>query len=372
VSGRRLLWVDVKLPTPDRDSASLRAVQILQALAQLGFSVDFAALAAGPSPADPGIVARHGARLVADADEAAILQHVAAHGEDYAVVMLSWTRVARRLLEPVRRAARRAFIVFDTVDLNFVREFRHARLTGNAAILRRAVQMKWDEVRLSAAADRTFVVTPVDRDTLQAASPTARIAVVGQVAEPVGAVPGPERRAEDLVFLGHFQAAPNADAGRFLIAEILPLVRRSRPAARAVLIGSDPDPGLLAMASPVVRFTGHLPTLDAAFAAGKVFVAPLRFGSGIKGKLLTALAHGLPIVASDLATEGMGLRPGIDYLAADGAESFAAAIVRILDDRVLWQSLSDAGRRAAERYSRPVLEAQLQGALPLELPARFA
>ena len=369
---RRLLWVDVKLPTPDRDSASLRVVQILDALSRLGYAVDFAALFGSPSPVDPDLLARHGARLVADVDESAVADHVAAHAADYDVVMLSWTRVARRLLELVRRAAPRAFIVFDTVDLNFVREFRHARLTGNAALVRRAVQMKWDEVRLSAAADCTFVVTPVDRDTLQAASPTARLAVVAQVVEPVAVVPGPERRAEDLVFLGHFQAPPNADAARFLIGEILPLVRRHRPAARAVLIGSDPDPELAAMASPFARFTGHLATLDAALAAARVFVAPLRFGSGIKGKVLTALAHGLPTVASPLAAEGMALRAGIEYLAGDDARAFAAAILRVLGDDTLWQALSDAGRRTAARYSKPAFEAQLREALPLEPGAGFA
>src|SRR5204863_1212860 len=66
---RRLLWVDVKLPTPDRDAASLLVVQILDALSGLGYAVDFAALFAGPAPADPDLLARHGARLVADADE---------------------------------------------------------------------------------------------------------------------------------------------------------------------------------------------------------------------------------------------------------------------------------------------------------------
>ena len=372
MNARRLLWVDVKLPTPDRDAASLRTVQILGSLADLGYGVDFAALAASPSPVDPGVLARHGARLVADVGEPAVLAHLAANAAAYDVIMLSWTRVARRLFEPARQAAPKAFLVFDTVDLNFVREYRHARLTGNAVLLRRAVQMKWDEVRLSAAADRTLVVTPADRDTLQAASPQARIAVVGLAVEPVATVPGAAARNADLLYLGHFQAALNADAGRFLISEILPRVRRLRPAARAVLTGSDPDPGLLALASPAACFTGHVATLDDVFATAGVFVAPLRFGSGIKGKLLTALAHGLPIVATPLAAEGMELRDGIDYLAAEDADSFAVAIDRVLGDAALWQALSDAGRRAATRFSRPVLEAQLRAALPLEPRGRLA
>jgi hypothetical protein len=108
---RRLLWVDVKLPTPDRDAASLRVVQILDALSGLGYAVDFAALFAGPAPADPDLLARHGARLVADADENAGGAYVAAPAADYDVVMLSWTagrRAAARYSRPALEAQLRA------------------------------------------------------------------------------------------------------------------------------------------------------------------------------------------------------------------------------------------------------------------------
>jgi glycosyltransferase involved in cell wall biosynthesis len=360
----RLLWVDLKPPTPRHDAASLRAVQLLAALGRAGWAVDFAAMFPAPQPADPADLAACGARPLPCADEASILAHVARHGAGYRAAVLCFNRVARRLLEPIRAAAPGCFIVFDTGDLSHVREFRQAKATGNAVILRRALQTKADELRLAAAADLTLVVTPVEQETLARSAPAARVAVLAMAAELGPAPPGPESRDDDLLFLGNYQAAPNADAARFLVGEILPLVRRRRPAARALLVGADPDAGLLAMASDHARFAGHAPDLAPVLGGARAMLAPLRFGAGIKGKMLSGLGHGLPIVASGVAAEGIGLVPEADYLPAESAAEFAAASLRLIEDPALWRRLSAAGRRAAERYSLPALDRRLAALLP--------
>jgi hypothetical protein len=360
----RLLWVDLKPPTPRHDTASLRTVQLLAALARLGWAVDFAAMFPAPQPADPGDLEACGARPLPCADEAAILDHVARHGSAYRAAVLSFTRVAQRLLEPLRAAAPGCFIVFDTVDLGHVREFRQAKTTGNAVILRRALQTKALELRLAAAADLTLVVTPVEQETLAAAAPAARVAVLAMAAEPGPPPPPFAARSDDLLFLGQYQWAPNADAARFLIGEILPLVRARHPAAGALLVGADPDPGLAALASAHARFTGHVPDLAPVLGGARAMLAPLRFGAGLKGKLLTGLAHGLPIVASAVAAEGTGLVPEADYLPAESAAAFAAASLRLIGDADLWARLSAAGRRAAERFSLPALDRQIAALLP--------
>jgi hypothetical protein len=366
----RLLWIDLKPPTPRHDTASLRVVQLLGALHRQGWAVDFAAMFAPPQPADPADLAACGARALPCADEAAILAHIAREGRAYRAAVLCFTRVARRLLEPLRASAPGCFVVFDTGDLSHVREFRQAKATGNAVILRRALQTKAEELRLVAAADLTLAITAVEQETLIRAVPCARVAVLAMAAPPAPPAPGPEARSEDLLYLGHYQAAHNADAARVLIGEILPLVRSRRPAARALLVGADPDPGLLAMASPAACFTGHVPDLASVLGGARAMVTPLRFGAGLKGKLLDGLVHGLPIVASAVAAEGTGLVPEADYLPAESAAEFAAASLRLIEDPELWRRLSAAGRRAAERYGLPALERQLAALLPSVGPLR--
>jgi glycosyltransferase involved in cell wall biosynthesis len=99
--------------------------------------------------------------------------------------------------------------------------------------------------------------------------------------------------------------------------------------------------------------TGHIPQLDDLLDECRISVAPLRYGAGIKGKLVRSLARGLPAVASSLAVEGMGLAHEKQILVADEPAAFAAAIVRLYQDRDLWHRIQEAGYAFTQKhYSR--------------------
>jgi O-antigen biosynthesis protein len=90
-------------------------------------------------------------------------------------------------------------------------------------------------------------------------------------------------------------------------------------------------------------------------------VCPLRIGSGIKGKLLTALAMGLPVVATPVAVEGMHMADGVDCLVADSASDVARACARLDEDDELWSRLSAGGLElVARRFSREVVSRQVE------------
>ncbi len=82
----------------------------------------------------------------------------------------------------------------------------------------------------------------------------------------------------------------------------------------------------------------------------RVSVAPLRYGAGVKGKVNQAMAHGLPVVATACAVEGMHLRDGEDVLVADTPDTFAQAVLRLLDDDGLWTTLAERGRANVARH----------------------
>jgi glycosyltransferase involved in cell wall biosynthesis len=90
----------------------------------------------------------------------------------------------------------------------------------------------------------------------------------------------------------------------------------------------------------------------------------LRYGAGVKGKVNLAMSHGLPVVATSVAIEGMHLTDGDDVLVADDSRAFAEAVLRVYDDEALWQRLSTGGRLNIERhFSRDVARAALRGLL---------
>ncbi len=97
---------------------------------------------------------------------------------------------------------------------------------------------------------------------------------------------------------------------------------------------------------------GWVPELDYLYEHARVFVAPLRFGAGMKGKIGESLAYGLPVVTTDLGAEGMGLVNERDILIANSAEAFAGMVARCYSDEKLWTRVASGGRRTiARRYA---------------------
>jgi glycosyltransferase involved in cell wall biosynthesis len=152
----------------------------------------------------------------------------------------------------------------------------------------------------------------------------------------------PPPPATDLLFHGHFGHPPNVDAVRFLEAEILP--RLARPATLRVL-GQGPAPRL----GPSVEWLGPVPDVRPHLAAARVYVAPVRFGTGMRGKVLEALAMARPVVTTSVGAEGLGACDGRELLVADSATALAAAIDGLLADPGRAAALGLAGRDLVRR-----------------------
>jgi glycosyltransferase involved in cell wall biosynthesis len=112
----------------------------------------------------------------------------------------------------------------------------------------------------------------------------------------------------DLVFVGGFRHPPNVDAVEHFVRDIWPdLASHLRPETRFYVVGPEAPEQLCQLAGGRIIFTGYVEQLQHVLDRCRVFVAPLRYGAGLKGKLVTALSHGVPCVASIVAIEGMGL-----------------------------------------------------------------
>ncbi|HEY7598882.1 MAG TPA: glycosyltransferase family 4 protein [Candidatus Limnocylindrales bacterium] len=357
----RLLYVDAKWPRPRSDAASQRATQLVGELVRLGFDVDFGALSPGEHGGeldDPIDLA--GARPVVAVDEAALLDHVHHRGHEYDVAVVAWTRVAERLLGPLRAASPHTLVCFDTNDVNHVREYRHARVSGNANILRRALAMKRAELGAVAAADVTIAISEHDAGILRAGVPAARVEVITlAVATRPDEPPGPAGR-RGAIYLGNYNAWHNVDAVSHLVADVVPELERRGSGLSITLAGAGRHALIDALASARVTVAGFVDDVAAAFDRQRMFVAPLRVGSGVKGKLLTALALGLPVVATPIAIEGIPLVDGQTCLLASTPADFAAACLRLERDDELWRRLSAAGRAmVTERFSQAVVREQV-------------
>ena len=160
-----------------------------------------------------------------------------------------------------------------------------------------------------------------------------------------------------MTFVGLLRYTPNADAVRWFVRAILPLIRRSVSDARFAVVGKSPSPGLRALAGDGVDIVGTVADVRPSLARAAVVVVPLRVGSGTRIKILQALAMGKAVVSTSVGCEGLDVRDGEHLLVADDPGAFAAAVVRLIGDPTLRARLGDQGRelvRATYGWERSV------------------
>ncbi|WP_376697087.1 glycosyltransferase [Wenzhouxiangella sp. EGI_FJ10305] len=344
-----VLVVDAITPEPDKDSGSMRMMAMLTILRDLGYRVSFI-------PENLAWVARYTPDMQAQGIEVPhhpwisdIEDWLGEHGQRIDHVLVSRHYVLEPLLAIIRKHCRTADVIFDTVDLHFLREQRMAEFSGDEKALRRARKTRDAELSLIRRSDATLVVSPVEKELLEELVSDARIRVLSNIHR----IHGRRRdwgERRDLLFVGGFQHPPNLDAVEWLIDEIVPLVRTEIPDARLHIIGSRMPDALRERRSEGVVIHGFVADLTPYLEGCRLSVAPLRYGAGVKGKVNQAMAWGLPVVATGCAAEGMYLQDGEDVLVADTTESFARAVVRAYSDEALWTKLSDGGLANVEEH----------------------
>ncbi len=267
---------------------------------------------------------------------------------DWAFV--SFPDVATDLLPLVRSRSRTTRFVYDMVDFHGLRMAREAALRGDPELRAAAERTRTVEEACAKAADVTIAVTAEEKAAMLEMVPEAVVEVLPNVFDqPRQPPPGPEAR-QGLFFVGGFWHTPNADAVCWFVDRIFPLLRKELPDLIFRIAGANAGNDVLALgAIPGVEVIGFVPDLTSLYHQHRVFVAPLRYGAGMKGKVGQSMAHGLPVVATPVGAEGMGLQDGRHLLVAGDEDVFAAQVLRLLCDDALWLRLSAAGRAHIER-----------------------
>jgi len=348
----RVLVVDSMTPEPKRDSGSLRLSAILRLLGEQGWSVSFLPDDGRASDDEIRALGALGVEVLSRPWVSDLPHWLRAHGHDLRAVMLCRHTVAGQYASLVRKLAPKSRLLFDTVDLHFLRERRAAELSGSAAMARQALASRKSELALIEQSDVTFVVSPHEQALLAAEVPGAKVELLSNVHE-VHGCRHPFQGRKDLVFIGGFGHPPNVDAIRWIASDILPSLRARLPHIAVHVLGDIPETARGELNTPGLELHGRVPDLTPWLAGALASLAPLRFGAGVKGKINMAMSHGVPVIATTTAVEGMQLRPGVDVLVAEDADGFADAVVRLSSDEELWSTLSRHGLDNVDQHFSP-------------------
>jgi GT2 family glycosyltransferase/glycosyltransferase involved in cell wall biosynthesis len=365
---KRALVVDATTPTPKQDAGSVTTTQTLGLFQQLGYKMYYA-----PQdnflfdPVHTPALLRMGIECAYSPFEGLFENYIRRYGPLLDVILVYRIPVLEATLPEIRRHAPNVPILFHTMDLHFLRLERQAELDGTEESRVAAARAKARELDLIAQVDCTITHSTFERDLLAHEVPVAPVVVWPFMFDFHGTSVGFAAR-RDFVFLGGYKHPPNIDAAEFFAREVLPLIRAEAPEARFIIAGANPGPEVRALESSHVVVTGLIDDLRDVFDTARVFVCPLRFGAGTKGKISTAMAYGLPVVSTVCGAEGMELVEGEEVLIADTPADLAAACLRAYRNPALWARLSEAGQRLVqEKHSLEMGRRMLAEAIEVAL-----
>ena len=365
----RILVIDACALTPDADSGSLRMFNLLQMLAHQGAKVTFAAENLQSYEPYSTQLRLAGIEHLSVPHVFNLTQYLESHGYEFDVIVLSRKHIAQQFIDTVRRVAPESRVVFDTVDLMFLRLERQAAHENSTALEADAAKCKGVELSLCAKSDIVFVVSPVEAELLAPHIPREKIALVSNIHRLYPSQVSFDDR-HGIMFVGGYQHPPNVDAVDFFLDAVLPLVRPRLPDLEVHIVGSNMPDRWQAHADRNTLLHGFVADLNPLYEAVRLVIAPLRYGAGVKGKVNQGMAHGVPVVATTIATEGMHLIDGQDVLVADNASDFAEAVVRLHEDRELWHRIARGGTdNIKQHFSFTAVEKELRAALGPDLLA---
>ena len=256
--------------------------------------------------------------------------------------------IPEHYMEEIRRCSPRTFIAVLTDDQHGLREKQMADLTGQWSDFERAHDFTSREFQVYRRADLVLTISEDDRHAFMLAAPEL---VTGSM--PMIATVGPDGakflERSGMLFLATFDNPANRDATDWMLATIWPRIRALIPVAELALVGNNLPADLGAKETGVLR-VGYVADLEPIFAKCRVALSPVRFGTGIKTKNLSALARAVPLVTTTVGADGMALRHDETALIADTPQEFAEAAVRVYSEEILWSRLARQGREHILKY----------------------
>jgi glycosyltransferase involved in cell wall biosynthesis/2-polyprenyl-3-methyl-5-hydroxy-6-metoxy-1,4-benzoquinol methylase len=370
--GKNILLVHDVLPHFDRSGSDMRLMQVIRRLIAAGHYITYIARNGADRDRYEAPLKELGVKVFSGdaerlpalgmhAEQTWKLETVLQNGHFDAAIFFHWfwsgISVTEHYLDDVRKFSPATKIVVLTDDRHGIREWRMADLSNHSTDRERALDFLVRETCCYRAADLVLAITEDDRRGLLEMVPDLQIELLPMTADTHASSLGFDDR-HDFVFLANFDNLANRDATAWFCDEIWPRIRKRMPEAKLHIAGNN-IPSELSKGEGI-ELLGHVASLEDTLEKYRVFISPIRFGTGIKTKNLTALGNGIPLITTTIGAEGMGLTDGENAIIEDSAGAFANKAIELHNNRELWQKLAANGPKHIEtEFSVARLDAQI-------------
>lgn len=343
----RLLMVDHYVPMFDKDAGSRAVFSYIQLFLKKGYHVTFIGDNFYPHQPYTSVLQQMGVEVL--------------YGDYYYLNKESWLRENSRYFDyaflnrphitchyiDIIRESSKAKIIYFGHDLCFLREKREYEVTGDPKFLESSENWKKQELELMRKADVSYYPSCVEEEIIHEIDPSIAVRAVPLYQyDHIVEKPYLYDCRRDLMFIGGYNHRPNVDAAKWFASEIMPKVVEKLPDIRVHLMGSNAPDEIVALANEHILFEGAVSDEELAnfYNTCRISVVPLRYGAGIKGKVLEAMSLGMPVMTTHIGAEGISGAENILCI-ADDAQEFADKLV------ALYQDGADLARRSAESFA---------------------
>lgn len=355
-----ILVVDHYVPTYDRDAGSKTTFQYLKMFLKKGYVVKFLGDNFLHEEPYSTVLQQMGIEILYGAEyQVKIWDWLRDHGDDIAVAYLNRPHIASKYIDYILDNTDIKVIYYGH-DLHFLREGREYQLTGDLQKREEAEYWKSVELSLMGKAAISYYPSYVERDAIRAMDPTIAVKdITAYVFESFKEdLQKDFAKREGLLFVGGFAHPPNADAVLWFAREIYPGIRRKMEALgleppEFIVVGSKVTEEIQALGQPGsgIRIKGFVSETELSRLYGecRIVVVPLRYGAGVKGKVVEAVYNGAPVVTTAIGAEGI---PNVEdvLLVRDDPESFAEAVAELYRDPAACRELCEKTQEYIREY----------------------
>lgn len=360
---KTILIVDHYVPEPDRDAGSRSSLGIIRSLAEADWIVKFWPHNRAYNPTYTTALERLGVEVIDHRWPGDFTLWLRENGPWLDHILINRPNIAMDILPRIPLESKSA-VSFYGHDLHFERLRRqadYAGLTEASEILADAELSETIERQVWRRVDLVIYPSEVEAATVRQMMPRVLSRSIIPFSFPLSSSRDKPPVLRSILFVAGFAHSPNVDAAKFLVREILPQLESKIGTVRVVLAGSHPTEAVLALAGPNIEVTGYVSdeVLAQLYEKHRIAVIPLRFGAGVKGKLVEALSRGVPVVTTSIGAQGI---PGLEDIVPvhDQVFELVQAMATLITDDEAWLSQSRAQLNFADsRFSFAAMQASV-------------
>jgi GT2 family glycosyltransferase/SAM-dependent methyltransferase/glycosyltransferase involved in cell wall biosynthesis len=358
-----VLVIDHYVPQPDRDAGSRTMLAFMRALLQAGRVVKFWTENGAYSEGYTEVLQDMGIEVLYGPTTGGFAAWIAENGPDLDGVLLSRPHISTQFLGPLRRHSQ-ARLAYYGHDLHGARMRQQAAGTGDHALAEAAETMEQMERRVWRMVDVVMYPSAEEASAAQASEPHIQARPVVPYAFQSFGAPRDPPPGEAILFVAGFGHPPNEDAAAWFVQHIFPRIRAARPEATLWIVGSNPTARVRGLQGDGVLVAANVSDAALAefYAKARIAAVPLRYGAGVKLKVVEALAQGLPLVTTPVGAQGCA---DLEALVAvhDLPTPFAESVLHLLTDDSAWRQACAAQiGYARKHFSEAALREALLGA----------